>query len=256
MSNSRILSPYEKTHLARFGVSEDVATQHPTTPVEYLTRRVEFGGLVFLVNPQVLIPRPETEELVDRAIKICQDRYSATQQPLTLIDVGTGCGVIAICLSIALQQKKIPHQIWATDVSQKVLQVAQHNLQELIRAPLNPSQVIFQQQDLMSDWPSSQPLDLIIANLPYVPEEYLHQLDPEVVDHEPHLALFGGNDGFQLIGKLLTQTVDLLQPAGKILLEINYTHPPLLRLAAKYHFYVKTWQSQISKCSFGELELK
>lgn len=256
MNKSRTLSPYEKTHLARFGISENVAIQHPTTPVEYLTGRVEFGGLVFHVNSQVLIPRPETEELVNRAVEICQDRYSVTQHPLTLIDVGTGCGVIAICLTVALQHKKIPHQIWATDVSQKALQVAQHNLQEIIHEPLSSGLVNFKQQDLLSGWPTSQPFDLIIANLPYVPEEYLHQLDPEVVDHEPHLAIFGGDDGFLLISKLLTQTGDLLQPAGKILLEINYTHPPLLRSAARYHFYVKTWQSQISKCTYGELELK
>lgn len=256
MSNPRTLSPYEKTHLARFEVSEEVAMEQATIPVEYLTGKVEFGGSVFHVNPDVLIPRPETEELIDRAIVICQDRYSTTQQTVQLVDVGTGCGVIAICVSAALQHKKIPHQIWATDVSQEALRVAQLNLRELIHEPLDSSLIKFELRDLLADWPKSHPFDLIIANLPYVPQEYIHQLDASIIDHEPHVAIFGGADGFDLIKKMLAQAVGVLKPAGKILLEINYTHPPLIRSTASDHFYVKTWQSQISKCTFGELELK
>lgn len=256
MNTSRTLSPYEKTHLSRFGVSEEVAIEQATTPIEYLTGKVEFGGSVFQVNQDVLIPRPETEELIDRAIEICQDRYSTTQQALNLVDVGTGCGAIAICVSAALQHKKIPHQIWATDISHEALEVAQLNLHDLIHEPLDLRLVKFEQRDLLSGWPNSQPFDLIIANLPYVPQDYIHQLDPSIIDHEPHVAIFGGADGFDLIKKMLAQAVDILKPAGNILLEINYTHPPLLRSVAKDRFYVKTWQSQISKCTFGELELR
>jgi release factor glutamine methyltransferase len=178
-------------------------------PVAYLVGHREFYGLDLLVDTRVLIPRPETELLVElaieraRAMNICSDR-------LRIVDVGTGSGAIALALAAQLPQATI----YATDTSLSALEVATancecHGFQERIR---------LLQGDLLAPLP--EPTDLIVSNPPYT---ILSEIESGVFHYEPHLALDGGSDGLHLYRRLLAQAPCWLRPGGALLLEIGAT---------------------------------
>lgn len=175
-------------------------------PIAYILGYKEFMSLSFQVSPAVLIPRPETEVLVEKALSIIEEE-SITE----VCDVGTGSGAIAISLAHA-----VPHlHVHAVDVSEEALDVARKN------AALNGVTVDWQKSDLLSGFKTDKPLDLITANLPYIPEAELQCLDPGVRDYEPRLALVAAGDGLDLYRDLLVQAQDFLAPGGRILLEID-----------------------------------
>jgi release factor glutamine methyltransferase len=179
-------------------------------PIPYITGHREFYGLDFFVDSRVLIPRPETELLVELALETAVRLEMGKGRPL-IADVGTGSGIIAISLAVTLPGATV----YATDVSAGALHVAarnveQHNVVERVQLLLG---------DLLDPLP--QPVHLIAANLPYVSTEQLAEADPDVVDYEPLLALEGGGDGLAHIRRMLSQTGEWLLPQGAVLLEIG-----------------------------------
>jgi release factor glutamine methyltransferase len=173
-------------------------------PTAYITGYREFYGLDFYVDSSVLIPRPETELLVERAIKVARDHPA-----LTIADVGTGCGAIAITLASSLPQAKI----YATDISTSAIKVALANCQKHGVA----DRICLLLGDMLD--PLTEPVDLIVANLPYVRESELSQVS--VLNFEPSLALNGGSDGLDKIRQLCTQISGKLRLGGHLLLEIG-----------------------------------
>ena len=173
-------------------------------PTAYILGHREFYGLDFYVDPSVLIPRPETELLVEEALKLTQN------QPVSNIaEVGTGCGAIAISLALGLPEA----EIYATDISAAALKVALLNCQKHGVV----DRVHLLQGDMLDPLP--QPVDLIIANLPYVEESELAPMGP--AKFEPLLALNGGSDGMERICQLCRQVDSKLRPSGFLLLEIG-----------------------------------
>jgi len=188
----------------------------------------EFYKLKFKVTPDVLIPRPETELLVDKVLTHARPGLAR----LTILDVGTGAGNIAI--SIAKNLSRHPWgrklKIIATDVSEKALKIARQN------AKLHgvENRIQFIQSDLLSKiatlpWVARNDveMDIIVTNLPYIPTERIPYLDSSVKDFEPHIALNGGPDGFELYRKLFQQINELDWKPKLILGEIDYTHGEL-----------------------------
>lgn len=178
-------------------------------PSAYITGRREFYGLEFRVTPDVLIPRPETEMLVEAAIKLAR---AEPQRPrLRIADVGTGAGALAVTLAKLLPAA----EVYATDVSRAALGVAAENA----RHHGVERRVAFRAGHLLT--PVHDYVDLIVANLPYVTTQDWSQLEPELREHEPRLALDGGDDGLDLIRDLLRQAPRYLRPGSHVLLEIG-----------------------------------
>ena len=178
-------------------------------PLPYLTGTRAFYHHDFLVTPAVLIPRPETEHLVEAALDWSRQR-APEGRGLTLVDVGTGSGAIALSLAAALPGATVH----ALDVSPAALDVARRNA-----ARMGVANVIFGQGDLLAPLPPDVRPDLVIANLPYIPAAELATLP--VARHEPRLALDGGPDGLDLIRRLAAQAADRLATPGCLLLEIG-----------------------------------
>lgn len=171
-------------------------------PSAYITGHREFYGLDFHVDPDVLIPRPESELLVEKALALAQSR------PISAIaEIGTGSGAVAISLALNLPQTKI----YATDISAPALKIARFNCQK--HGALN--RIYFLQGDMLDPLP--EPVDIIIANLPYVKEQEL----PPLTNFEPRLALDGGADGLKRIRRLCRQASGKLRPDGCLLMEIG-----------------------------------
>jgi release factor glutamine methyltransferase len=173
-------------------------------PTSYIIGHREFYGLDFYIEPSVFIPRPESELLVEQALKLAQNRPVSS-----MADIGTGCGAIAISLALSLPQVKI----YATDISASALKVAQINCQKHGVA----DRIRLLQGDMLDPLP--EPVDLIIANLPYVTEVELPQVNP--AGFEPLEALGGGSDGLEKIRRLCQQADDRLCPGGSLLLEVG-----------------------------------
>jgi len=188
-------------------------------PLPYITGRQSFFGLDFLVTPDVLIPRPETELLVEEAISWLTNHPSSR----TLIDIGTGSGIIPITLV-----DQFPDLMsTAVDISSKALEVARANI-KIYHLEQNISTL---ENDLLNGL--SLKADLITANLPYIPHERLNTL--KVSKFEPTIALDGGIDGFELILRLLDQLPSSLNQGGLALLEIDYSQAQVaINQATKY----------------------
>lgn len=176
-------------------------------PVAYLTGHKEFFGLGFIVTPDVLIPRPETERLVELALK----RMATSSSPGTIADVGTGSGAIAVTLAVHLPQA----HVIATDTSPAALAVAQRNAARHGVA----DRVFCVQGNLLA--PLTGVLHLIVANPPYLSQAELATAPPEVACWEPRAALDGGLDGLAIIRHLLRMASSRLHPSGALLMEIG-----------------------------------
>lgn len=192
-------------------------------PKQYVQGWVEFYKLKFKITEDVLIPRPETELLVDAVIDFI--KKSPTKSQYTVLDLGTGSGNIAI--SIAKNLPKV--NFFATDISLKALVVAKENA----KIHKVDKRIFFMEGDLLSGIKSSP--DVIVTNLPYIPTPRIRYLDPSVVDFEPIIALDGGKDGFELYRKLFEQ-IEKLTPKPRLIIgEIDYTHGELaLKEAQKF----------------------
>jgi release factor glutamine methyltransferase len=175
-------------------------------PVQYIVGRQEFFGRYFNVNPTVLIPRPETELLVERVLQLKPTAGSR------IIDVGTGSGCIGVTLALELPET----QVFIADVSFEAVQTARANARQL--GATNASSACM---DLLEA--ATGPFDFIVSNPPYVSLGETSRLQREVREHEPHVALFAGEDGLAAYRRLLPQAQALLRPGGYIAMEIGYS---------------------------------
>jgi release factor glutamine methyltransferase len=206
-----------RTQLARYRSS--LARAALWEPIPYITGQAPFYGFTFCVTPDVLIPRPETEQIVEMAIAWANERGA-----MQIVDVGTGSGCIAITLAHHLPQASVT----AVDLSPAALAIAQENARRLITRPLT-----FYEGSLLS--PVAHKADLIVANLPYIADGEWTMLDDGVKLHEPALALRGGADGLTIIKPLLQQADSKLNPGGAVFLEIGWQQgTAATQLAAAY----------------------
>jgi release factor glutamine methyltransferase len=183
-----------------------VSLRRKGEPIQYITGETEFYGLPFHVTPDVLIPRPETEHLVEKVIELA----ARFEQP-RIVDVGTGSGAIAIALA-----HKLPHaQIAATDICSRALAVAREN------AKRNGVDLRFLSGDLL-DSVAGERFEIIVSNPPYVPSADRATLSIEVREYEPGLALFAGDDGLDVCRRLIPTAFGALTPGGFVALEIGY----------------------------------
>lgn len=174
-------------------------------PTQYITHLQEFFGRDFFVDENVLIPRPETEHLVDAATA-----HVRAEKPLGIIDVGTGSGAIAISVSL-----ETAHPVYASDISTAALKVAERNRKAHLAS------VLFFAGDLLSAVrPGS--IDLLLSNPPYVPGGDASNMQQEVRDWEPHMALFAGDTGLEIYRNLLSQAQIAVKPGGTAMFELGY----------------------------------
>ena len=187
-----------------------VARRVAREPVAMIMGVREFWGLEFEVTPDVLVPRPETEFIVEEALA------GTSRAPRRIIDVGTGSG----CLAIALSREFDDARVVATDISAAALVVARRNA---VRHGVE-SRVSFLCASFLTA--ISGAVDLIVSNPPYVPESVAPALAPEVARHEPHTALFGGRDGLSSHRELLATAAGCLAPEGRLILEFGFGQEP------------------------------
>ena len=185
-------------------------------PTQYITKRQEFYGREFRVTRDVLIPRPETEHLVEAILKL-------QPGPGTIVDVGTGSGIIAITLALELRRPVI-----ATDLSFEACTVARENAIRL------GADVQFVTADLLKPFADGS-IDIVVSNPPYVPLSDRGMLQREVRDYEPSLALYGGPTGSEIYGRLIPEARRVLKRGGILALEMGFTQVDAVReLAADF----------------------
>ena len=177
-------------------------------PLAYITGRQAFWDLVFEVSPAVLIPRPESELIVETALEL----FPSPAGVLTIADACTGSG----CLAVALARERPAAQVIATDISDVALDVARRNAARHGVA----DRIQFVRGDVLD--PVANPVDLIVCNPPYVAEDDRPGLQPEVRDHEPAIALFGGRDGLRIITRLIDQAPQRLTRGGALIFEFGF----------------------------------
>lgn len=182
-------------------------------PLQYITGVREFWSLDFVVDAEVLIPRPETEILVEAALARIGTTPGGQSWGGMMLDLGTGCGAVAISLA-----KELPRaRFWATDISAGALAIARLNAEKHGVS----EQIKFRQGDLWEPLINQDiPFDLILSNPPYIASEHYDELPPEVRDHEPRVALDGGKGGIYYIKKIIKGGIDFLKEGGWLLLEM------------------------------------
>ena len=204
--------PVFQEHLTPF--RELIKKRIERTPVSYITNRKEFLSLDFYVDERVLIPRPETEQLVETVLA------TKTDIPQRLLELGTGSGIIAT--SLAVHQSE--WDIVATDISEPALEVAEKNAE----THACTAQITFMSGDLFepikkTDTPEKRQFNWIVCNPPYIKSVERDSLSPDVRDYEPEIALFAGDDGLAVIRRLIAEAPQYLAPNGKLLFEIGDT---------------------------------
>ncbi len=175
-------------------------------PLQYIINKQNFYGLDFYVDESVLIPRYDTENIVDRIVKDCKENKC-----LSVLDLCTGSGCIAVSL-----KKSGFEKVYAADISDKALAVAKHN------AKLNNADIIFLQSDLYENFPKEIRFDIIVSNPPYISTDEIARIEKQVRDFEPKLALDGGRDGLDFYKKIINLSKNFLNNKGRLYLEIGY----------------------------------
>jgi release factor glutamine methyltransferase len=205
---SDVLTPEQETVFNQY--LEDLLKQRP---VQYVLGEAWFGNLSFYVNEQVLIPRPETEELADWLL---HDEVSA-RPGLSVIDVGTGSG----CIAVYLKKKRLDFHVMAMDISEAALDIAKRN------GEIHHAKIEFFLNDIRDNgqWGKLPETDLIISNPPYIPEKQKNSLDRHVKDFEPALALFAPDEDPIVFYKVIGAFAKMkLKPGGAIFLEIHHDY--------------------------------
>lgn len=195
-------------------IDEDMAKLLAHYPPQYLIGSEAFLDYRFKVTPDTLIPRPETEELVEKCLKLTQKQAN---QALKVVDVGTGTGAIAI----SLKDKRPTWQVSAVDLSSAALEVAQENAQQIGVA------LEFILSDCLDEVVG--PIDVLISNPPYISKDEYELMDVSVREFEPKMALFAENDGLAIYEKLAIQAQSKLAKDGKIFLEIGFMQGPAVK---------------------------
>jgi len=204
-----------------------IARRAAGEPTQHLTGKQEFWGLEFEVTPEVLIPRPETEHVIEVALDRLALRDLRANRPqksdgsgLQIADIGTGSG----CIAIALAKELSAANFLATDISPAALAVAKRNAsrhQLADRIDFREANLLVLHSPLATRH-SPLHFDLIVSNPPYIGRREAPSLPREVRDHEPHTALFGGEEGYELYADLITQSAKHLKPGGILVLELGH----------------------------------
>ncbi len=182
-------------------------------PLQYITGYREFWSLDFLVNPSVLIPRPETEILIEEVLKLKKENLLPQSLKPKILDLCTGCGVIAISLAKEITLA----DIWASDISSNAINTANKNAK---RHNVD-SQIKFFQGDLWEPFQSfSNNFDIVISNPPYILTEMIQNLSPEIYLYEPKIALDGHENGMYFIQRIIKESWRYLKPGGWLLMEM------------------------------------
>jgi release factor glutamine methyltransferase len=205
-----------------------IASRVAGVPTQYLTGKQEFWGIEFEVTHDVLIPRPETEHVIEVALDRLAVReiragrkQTLSGEGLNIADIGTGSGCIAVALA-----KDLPGaQFVATDISPRALEVARRNAERAGFA----DRIKFVLSNLLDEIPSSQRFQLIASNPPYIGRNEASTLAREVRDHEPETALFGGEEGYELYADIVTQSAGHLEPGGILVLELGHNSLPAVQ---------------------------
>lgn len=193
-------------------------------PIQYIKGAENFFGRDFKVNEDVLIPRYETEELVENILYRIDD-YFAEYQSITLCDVGTGSGAIAT--SLALEEPRL--KVFATDISLKAVTVAKDNAKNL------GANIEFMVGDMLEPLLENEiKVDIFVSNPPYIPQE--QEIEAMVKDNEPHVALFGGNDGLYFYRKIFQGVEPLLQERALLAFEMGFDQRELMEAALQEYF--------------------
>lgn len=180
-------------------------------PVAYVLGTSEFYSMEFVVTPDVLIPRPETEHLVIETLDLLKGRVA--NESVSILDIGTGSGIIAV--TIAKQAPKV--SVVATDISEKALAVAKQNAEKHGVS----ERIEFAVGDLFEAVPRGSQFDVIVSNPPYIAQSERPLMDAHVIEHEPHVALFAEEDGTAVLRSILEQAAGYLKPGGWLLLEFS-----------------------------------
>ena len=208
--------------LARY--DEAIAQRAEGVPAQYITGHQEFWGLDLIVSPAVLIPRPETEHLVETVLELVREmeppdlsrraRAPGATSVLRIVDVGTGSGAIALALA-----REFPHaEVDGCDISAAALEVARANA-----ARLQLERVRFRQSDVLEAYPPQPAFDFVVSNPPYVGENEADKVQAIVKKYEPRCAVFAGPEGLDMIRRLAPQARERLKPGGWLLMEIGFS---------------------------------
>jgi release factor glutamine methyltransferase len=189
-------------------------------PTQYITGHQEFWGLDLLVSPAVLIPRPETEHVVETVLELVKEYQFDGTGKLKLLDVGTGSGCIALALATELPQA----EIHACDISDEALEIARTNAARLGLG----GKVLFRKSDLLSVY-AGQQFDFVISNPPYVGEADADKVQKQVREFEPKIAVFSGHEGMEIYRRLIPQAHNHLRPGGWFVAEIGYSEEAKVR---------------------------
>jgi len=207
-------SPLEQAEVDRY--RELIRQRAEHKPIQYIIGETEFYGQKIKLNSNVLIPRPETELLPEKVIGFVNENSIFFTGEITIFDIGTGSG----CIAVALAKKLAGVKIYASDISKEALKIAREN------AKTNgvSSKIKFLEDDLEHAFLESgiPQADIVVSNPPYVSEKEMAELPPEVKDYEPLLALNGGVDGLDQIKRLIAAGPKLLRPGGWLFLEIGW----------------------------------
>lgn len=201
-----ILSGKELTQEQQDSLAAIVERLKNHEPIQYILEETEFFGMPFFVNNNVLIPRPETEELVELILN--ENQYTG----LSILDIGTGSGAIAIALAKHMKEASVS----AWDFSYKVLDIA------VLNSKTNTVDITFKLVDVLKDYPADKKYDIIVSNPPYIMEKEKTGMDKNVLNYEPHSALFVPNDRALLFYERIADIAkDILADKGKLYFEIN-----------------------------------
>ncbi len=208
----RFDQPLREDELERFRAMVRRRLQHE--PVQYIVGTTEFYGLEFRVSPSVLIPRPETEHLIDTFLDL---RKSELLRPdLRLLDIGTGSGAIAVTLAVHMPELRVT----ATDLSDDILEIARgnaarHGVEDRIQ---------FLRHDILKESPAATdaPFDIVVSNPPYIPAAEVAELQPEIREHEPLEATTDGTDGLRYYRRIAEIVPDLIKNGGLLAVEIGH----------------------------------
>lgn len=243
---TRKLKPTEINHLLRHQLDPFTLNfkEHGEKPVEYISGLAEFKGRDFIVNKNVLIPRVETEKIIDIALDFIRQRGgkgsnkdNRKRDKFIFADIGTGSGVLGITLALELLKEKFKFKGILSDISEKALDVCYQNALRLIDTPevavnyyklqykkVEDRELRIIKSDLFEKFNSSLKFDLIVANLPYIPSPRLKELEASVKDFEPMLALDGGEEGLDLVLQLMVDSMHFLAKNGILIMEVDDTH--------------------------------
>ncbi len=252
---ARQFTPYEYSHLAKHGFNGPELRElvNDDIPVEYITGHVDFKGQDFIVNSNVLIPRIETEEMIDLGIELIKDRIELNKL-ITFYDIGTGSGAIGLSFAKELIKKGIHFHGYLSDKSKSALKVALRNARNIFDLNVRVIEsddelkitIDFDKFDFIKIFESNllthyfaPKADIIFANLPYIPSNRINQLNASVKHFEPLTALDGGIDGLELIRQLISQAPKHLKKNGYLVLEVDDTHEDSREFNKEWNIEIK-----------------